>query len=128
MSRPAVSATVRAAVATGSALLAVAAVVADVGSPLQPALVFWFVLVCPGMPYVGLVRTASPSFAVAMSIAISCALAVVVSQAMLFAGVWNPLLGLIGLAELTVLGAVVDVGLDRRARRLAVDDRRRERR
>jgi len=112
------SATLRAAVATGSALAAVAAVLADVGAPVQPALVLWFVLVCPGMSFVGLIRAPSLSFALTLSISASCALAAVVAQAMLFAGVWDPLIGLIGLAEITVVGAATELGLRRRARQL----------
>ena len=109
-----------------SALLAVTSVVAGFGAPLQPLLVGWFLLVCPGMAFVGLVRPPSPLFALTLSIAVSCALAVVVAQALLFAGAWSPVAGLIILAALTTVGAGADLRADRRARRLPVDAGRSE--
>jgi hypothetical protein len=120
VNRPESLVTVRAAVAIGSALAAVAAVLADVGAPVQPALVMWFVLVCPGMALVGIARPSSLVFAACWSVAISCALAAVVAQAMLFAGMWSPALGLIGLAEITFLGCATELLAEVRARRLAV--------
>lgn len=111
---------IRAAVTTVSALAAVVAVLGDAGAPVRPMLVIWFVLVCPGMAFVGLIRLPSPLFALTLSIALSCALAVVVAQAMLFAGVWNPVAGLVTLAVLTMVGTGTDVWVDRRARRLTV--------
>jgi uncharacterized membrane protein len=117
MSSPGRSVTIRTAVAAGSALLAVAAVLGDVGSPVQPVLVFWFVLVCPGLAFAGLAHPSSVSFSLAFSVAVSCALAAVVAQVMLYAGVWNPLTGLIALAEITVVGCAIDLVVDGRARR-----------
>lgn len=112
---------VRATVATVSGLAALACVLGDVGAPVQPALVFWFVLVCPGMAFVGLIRPPSLLFALTLSIAASCALAVAVAQALLFAGAWSPVTGLIILVALTTVGAAADLRADRRARRLPVD-------
>ena len=109
--------TIRAAVTTVSAVAAVAAVLADVGAPVQPVLVLWFVLVCPGMAFVGLIRPASPVFALALSIAVSCALAALVAQLMLFAGVWSPITGLVVLALLTAVVAGTEMLVDRRAAR-----------
>jgi len=117
MSGPGRSVTVRTTVATGSALLAVAAVLGDVGSPVQPALVLWFVLVCPGLPLAGLTHPSSVPFCLTFSVAVSCALAALVAQAMLYAGVWNPLTGLVVLAELTVVGCAIDLAVDVRAHR-----------
>ncbi|WP_210439616.1 hypothetical protein [Nocardioides xinjiangensis] len=128
MNRLESSATVRAAVTVGSAVVAVAAVMADVGAPAQPILVLWFVLVCPGAAFVGLVRLPSPGFAFALSVATSCALAAVVAQVMLFAGVWSPLGGLVVLAELTIVAAVAGLAVDLRASRLTAAPGRGERR
>lgn len=111
----------RAWVTTLSGVAAVAVALGGLGAPVQPALVLWFVLVCPGSAVVGLLRPPSPLFAVTLSIAISCALAVVVAQVMLLAGVWSPLAGLIGLAELTVVAAATEVAVERRDRRRALD-------
>jgi hypothetical protein len=126
MSRQGSLVAVRAAVTIVSGLAAVAGVLGDVGAPVQPVLVFWFVLVCPGMAVVGLIRPPSLLFALTLSIAVSCALAVVVAQALLFAGAWSPVTGLIILAALTTVGAVAELRIDRRAQRLSVDARRSE--
>jgi hypothetical protein len=117
---------VRATVTTVSGLAAVAGVLGDVGAPVQPMLVLWFVLVCPGMAVVGLIRPPSLLFALTLSIAISCALAVVVAQALLFAGAWSPVAALTILAALTTVGAGADLRADRRARRPPVDAGRSE--
>lgn len=94
------------AVVAGSGLAALAAVVAEVGAPLQPVLVLWFVLVCPGLAVVGLLRLPSRLFALTLAVALSCALAVVVAQALLLAGAWRPMVGLLILLALTTLAAV----------------------
>ena len=126
MSRQGTPVAVRATVATVSGLAAVAAVLGEVGAPIQPMLVFWFVLVCPGMAFVGLFRPPSLVFALALSIAVSCALAVVVAQALLFAGAWSPVAGLVILAALTTVAAGVELRADRTARRLPADAGRSE--
>lgn len=124
MSSPPPPATVRAAVAVGSALLAVGAVLGDVGPPGQPVLVLWFVLVCPGLAFVGLARPSSVLFGLALSVAISCALAVLVAQTLLYAGAWNPLGGLLVLAAITVVGCVTELVVEARVRHPAVTARR----
>lgn len=111
---------IRAAATTVFGLAAIAAVLADVGAPLQPILVFWFVLVCPGTALVGLVRPASVSLGVAMSVSISCALAIGVAQVLLYAGAWSPVTALAILTVLTAVSGGADVLADRRARRLPV--------
>ena len=117
---------VRATVTTVSGLAAIAGVLGEVGAPVQPVLVFWFVLVCPGMAFVGLIRPPSLLFALTLSIAVSCALAVGVAQALLYAGAWSPVTGLIILVALTAVGAGAELLADRRARRLSVDAGRSE--
>jgi hypothetical protein len=121
MRRLGVPVAVRATVTTVSGVAAVAGVLWEVGAPVQPVLVFWFVLVCPGMAFVGLIRPPSLLFELTLSIAVSCALAVVTAQALLFARAWSPVTGLIILAALTMVGAGADLWADRRARRLSVD-------
>jgi hypothetical protein len=121
MSRQADPAAIRATVTTVSGLAAVASVLGEVGAPVQSVLVFWFVLVCPGMAFIGLIRPASLLFQLTLSIAVSCALAVVVAQALLFTRAWSPMTGLIVLVALTMVGAGADLWADRRARRLSVD-------
>lgn len=126
MIRQRTPAAVRATVTILSGLAAVAGVLGEVGAPVQPVLVLWFVLLCPGMAIVGLVRPSSLLFALTLSIAVSCALAVAVAQALLFAGAWSPVSGLIILAALTTIGAGADLRADHRARRLSLAGGRNE--
>ncbi|WP_107767316.1 hypothetical protein [Nocardioides terrigena] len=121
MSCPGSPVVIRALLTTLSGLAAVAVVLGDMGAPVQPVLVLWFVLVCPGMAFVGLIRPPSLLFALTLSIAVSCALAVMVSQALLFAGAWSPVTGLVVLAGLTVVGAGADLRAARRAGPVGVD-------
>ena len=74
-----------------SALLAVTSVVAGFGAPLQPLLVGWFLLVCPGMAFVPLLRVGSPLLELALGAAVSIGLGVVVGQVMVFTDMWSPL-------------------------------------
>jgi uncharacterized membrane protein len=114
--------TLRAAVTTVSGLAALAAVLGGTGAPVQPVLVLWFVLVCPGMALVGLLRPPSVILAGTLSVAVSCALAVVVAQAMLFAGTWSPVTGLLALVALTAGGAGAELWAERRrSRRTSAD-------
>lgn len=92
-----------------SALLAVTSVVAGFGAPLQPLLVGWFLLVCPGMAFVPLLRVGSPLLELALGAAVSIGLGVVVGQVMVFTDMWSPLGGLLALSVVTVGGAVVQL-------------------
>jgi hypothetical protein len=92
-----------------SALLAVTSVVAGFGAPLQPLLVGWFLLVCPGMAFVPLLRVGSPLLELALGAAVSIGLGVVVGQVMVFTDMWSPLGGLLALTVVTVGGAAVQL-------------------
>jgi uncharacterized membrane protein len=92
------------------AATAVAAVVfADVDSPLRPALVLAFVLVCPGMALARLLDIVDPIAELALAVALSFALVAIVPGAMLYAGSWSPRLALLILIAITLGATVIDI-------------------
>ena len=97
------------AMAAGSALAAMGAVVYDIENPLRGALVAWFLLVCPGATVVGLLRITDPLLGLTAAVAISLEIGVSVAQALLFFGLWSPVLGLGVLSAVTIAIAVTSV-------------------
>jgi len=92
-----------------SAIGTMLAVVSNVGSPLQPALVFWFVLVCPGMAVTRLLRIKDGVVEMTVAIALSIALDTIVAEAMVLTAKWSPDWGLLVLAGFSVAGAVLQI-------------------
>lgn len=112
----------RALVVLGSSAAALTSVVLELGVPWQPATVSVFVLVCPGLSLTGLLSVGSRLLEAVLSVAISIALAVVVSELLLYAGRWSPIAGLGVLVTIAVTGSAVSVLLTLlRPRRVAGD-------
>jgi hypothetical protein len=87
----------------GGALLAT---IYNIGVPMQPAIVFWFMLVCPGMACVRLLEIQERSAELTLAVALSLALDGIVSETMVLARLWSPTWGLAVLAGVSVAGAV----------------------
>ena len=102
--------TPRQSVAAISALATVAVVLSGTGAPLRAPLVFWFLLVCPGMVVMEAIGVEDRLLAATATVAISIALGVVVAETLLFLGAWSPTLGLVVLAALTLVGAALPPG------------------
>lgn len=96
-------------VITASAITAVAAVYGLVLPPVRTVAVFWFLLVCPGMAFVGLLRVRERLLEWTLAVALSLALGVVVAQVMLFTGGWTASGGVVALALLALLGVALQV-------------------
>ncbi len=80
---------------------------ADIGSPARFWLTCWFMFICPGMAWVRLLRLPESYVEWSLAIALSLALAAIVSGVMLYAGVWSPRWGvavLIGISEVGAIG------------------------
>lgn len=92
-----------------SAALAGAAFAARLGPPLQPIAAFWFLLVCPGMAYIRLVRIATPLVELALAVALSLALDTLVAEAFVLAGRWSAAGALATLIALSLVGAALQV-------------------
>lgn len=102
---PASRSTVWSVIGAVSAVAALAVVLGSVGGPLQAAVVFWFVLVCPGTTMLCLLESISGWWHLLIGVAVSIALGVVVAQLLLFAGAWSPVAGLLVLAAITCVAA-----------------------
>jgi uncharacterized membrane protein len=75
-------------------------------APLRSIVVLAFLLVCPGLALVRLLRIREPVTEVTLGVALSVALAVVVPGTMLYAGAWSPQLGLALLIAATLAASV----------------------
>jgi hypothetical protein len=91
------------------AVVCVFATATGLGSPARPAIVFSFLLVCPGLAFVRLLRIQGPLIELTLAIALSIALDVIVAEAMVLTRQWSPELGVTALAGLSVTGAVVQI-------------------
>jgi hypothetical protein len=96
-----------AVIAVTSAVLAGALEVAGVHSPLRVAVMLWFVLACPGMAIVRLLRMADVAAAVTLAVAVSITLATAVAALGLYSGLWAPGATLAVLIAITIGAAAV---------------------
>jgi len=92
-----------------SAYAAVIVVVADLVTPFRAVIAFWFLLICPGMAFVGLLGLSDRLTELILAIALSLTLDTIVAMAMVYAGVWSPIGGLLALAGQSTVGVVLQV-------------------
>jgi hypothetical protein len=95
----------------------------DLPSPIRPVVALWFLLVCPGMAFVRLVRTEPGVAGWMLAVALSLAIDGLVAGAMVYTGLWSPRWGLVAVIVVSVVGAALQVVLARRARRDRAVDR-----
>ena len=96
-------------VITVSALSAGLFVFADIQSPLRAPVIWWFLLVCPGMAFVRALRFTDRIAVWSLAIALSLALDAIVAGLMLYAGMWSPPIGLAVLIGLSLIGVVLQL-------------------
>ncbi len=84
---------------------------------LRPFVVLPFLLLCPGLAWVRLLRLESPLAEFTLAVALSLVLATVVAAGMLYAGAWSPKGSLTVLLGFTLAALVVDAIRDRARRR-----------
>lgn len=92
-----------------SAIAVTMMVTANVTNPVRLLLALWFLLVCPGMAYVRLFKFKDIPIEWTLAFALSLALDAFVSIVMLYAGRWSPTWGLIILASITLIGALLQL-------------------
>jgi uncharacterized membrane protein len=78
-------------------------------TPLRAAVGFWFLLVCPGMAYVRLLRVKAVFFEWVLAIALSIAIDTIIAQALLVAGNWSSRLALIVVIAVSLIGVAVQM-------------------
>lgn len=85
---------------------------ADIESPLRAAIAFWFLVVCPGMALVRLLRLADPLIELTLAVAVSLALDAIIASVMVYAGAWSPQWGLAMLVIISLSGALAQIAAD----------------
>lgn len=90
-----------------SALLAV--IVTHTGGIFRPVVVFWFLLICPGMALVRLLHIRNMVTELTLAIAISIALGTIVAETMVLARIWSSQGGLLVLVSLSMSGAAYQI-------------------
>jgi uncharacterized membrane protein len=98
------------------AFAAVFMALADLHTLFRAAIVFAFLLFCPGMAFVGLLGLDDRLTELILAIALSLTLDTLTAMVMLYIGVWSPLGGLMALAGQSVVGSTLQVALASRAR------------
>jgi hypothetical protein len=93
------------------------AMAGHVGPPLQPLIAFWFLLVCPGMAFVPLLRLPGGLTALTLALALSIALDTLVAETMVLTRTWSPAGALGVLIGISMVGAVCQLIAARRAGR-----------
>ena len=84
-------------------------VAAGIGAPLQPLAAVWFLLVCPGLALVPLIRIGDPWEEIALALGVSVALDIVVATALMYADAWSPALIVGVLAAISIAGAALQL-------------------
>lgn len=88
---------------------AVLADVSGISSSIRVAIIFWFMLVCPGMAFVRLLHLDSLIVELTLAISLSITLGTLVAEAMVLARRWSPQAGLVVLAAMTIGGAMLQI-------------------
>lgn len=85
------------------------AMVGDIGAPLRPLIAFWFLLVCPGMAFLGLLHLKEHLTELTLAVALSLTLDTLVTEAMALNHLWSPKWGLFGLICLSLSGVTLQL-------------------
>ncbi len=92
-----------------SAIAVALAIVVNAGAPVRPLLVFWFLLVCPGMAFVQMMHIEERLIELVLAIALSIALDTIVAEIMALNKIWSFRGGLFVLICLSLLGAALQI-------------------
>jgi hypothetical protein len=77
--------------------------------PARPLVEAWFLLVCPGMALVRLLRLPEPATELLLAVALSLALDALLPGTMLYLGLWSPAGGLLALTGVSLAGACLQL-------------------
>ncbi len=92
-----------------SAIAVTLAIVVNAGTPVRPLLVFWFLLVCPGMAFVQLMHIEERLTELVLAIALSIALDTIIAEIMALNKIWSFRGGLFVLICLSLFGAALQI-------------------
>lgn len=88
-----------------------ALVMGDISTPVRPVFAVWFISVCPGLALVRLLRLADGWSEMAVSLALSITLGVIVATCLVYTGWWSPKTGLAILSVISLGGALLQLYL-----------------
>jgi hypothetical protein len=91
-------------IASGSA--ATVATLLDLHTAARAPLAFWFLLVCPGMALIRLLRLADPWQELTLALALSIALDAMVAGVLVYSGAWSAGAAVAILAGISLAGAL----------------------
>lgn len=113
MTRRSAPAVIVAASVVGLAL----ALAVDAPEPLRAPLAMWFLFACPGLALVPLLRLRDGVAEVAVIVALSVSIDVLVALAMMYAGLWSPGGIFAVLALISLAGGALQLRMSREPRR-----------
>ena len=93
----------------GTGISVVLMVAADLVSPLQPILVFGFLLVCPGMAYIRLLHLRDRFTEFILAVALSLVISTLVSETLVLMRLWSSAGSLLVIVILSIAGAVLQL-------------------
>lgn len=76
---------------------------------IRPIIVFWFLVVCPGMAVIRFLRLKEPVVEWTLAIALSFAIDALVASSQLYAGKWSPPVTLSIVIGISSIGALVQL-------------------
>ena len=97
------------ALIAGSAAATALTVYGDALSPLRPVIVLWFLVVCPGMAYVRLLRLGNAVTTWTLAVALSFGINSLIAMVMVYTGWWRPEHGLAVLLAVTSVGVLLSL-------------------
>ena len=105
------------AIIVASAVAICLAVMCGVLPAVRVMLTLWFLLVCPGMAVIQLLRISDRSSEFALAVACSLGIESLLATTMVYAGLWSPLSGLALLIGISVIGAILQIVVSYRLER-----------
>lgn len=76
---------------------------------LRAIITTWFLLICPGMAFVKLLRIEEQAIELVIALAVSIAMSTLVSEAMALANIWMPRIALVVLMGISGVGVMLQV-------------------
>lgn len=92
-----------------SALLAGILVWSDGGGAFRSIILFWFILICPGMAFVRLLQIENVLTEIVLAIALSLVISTLLAEFMVLTHLWSPGVELAILIGISLLGAALQI-------------------
>jgi uncharacterized membrane protein len=77
---------------------------------LRPVVALWFLVICPGKALVGVLRISEKLTELTLAVALSLVIDAVVSEALIYVGLWSPKSSLAVIVAITMSGLALQGG------------------